>query len=180
MILRLFSEMKCIDYPCSISSRLSYQPTHLPHLIPFFVRWRRWLVIFWQKKVGVKGGERWYPRLEWPVRPWCRRDERNDRRGIIMHRWSWMPPMTMRRRPDSITTRLCPHYRFQKGRQKILNYDTVDTRRKHHTIVAPQSSRGNCENGRVMENKARSILRTVSLLFLSSFIVAIMNTHCQK
>jgi len=86
----------------------------------------------------------------------------------------------MRRRPDSITTRLCPHYRFQKGRQKILNYDTVDTRRKHHTIVAPQSSRGNCENGRVMENKARGILRAFSLLFLSSFIAAIMNTHIVK
>lgn len=101
---------------------------------------------------GERGSRgEWYPRLEWPVRPWCRRDERNDRRGIIMHRWSWMPPMTMRRRPDSITTRLCPHYRFQKGRQKILNYDTVDTRHKHHTIIAPPSTRSNCENGRVME-----------------------------
>lgn len=44
--------------------------------------------------------------------------------------------MTMRRRPDSIITRLCPYYRFQKGRQKILNYDTVDIRHKHHAIAA--------------------------------------------
>ncbi|TGZ57914.1 hypothetical protein DBV15_07590 [Temnothorax longispinosus] len=38
MVLRLFFEMKRIDYPCSMSSGLSYQPTHLPHLVPFFVR----------------------------------------------------------------------------------------------------------------------------------------------
>lgn len=69
-----------------------------------------------------------------------------------------MPPMTMRRRPDSITTRLCPHYRFQKGRQKILNYDTVDMRHKHYTIVAPSSTRGNCANERVVENKAEGML----------------------
>lgn len=55
-----------------------------------------------------------------------------------------MPPLTMRRRPDSITTRLYPHYRFQKGRQKILNYDTVDIRHKHHAIVALPSIRDNC------------------------------------
>lgn len=65
-----------------------------------------------------------------------------------------MPPMTMRRRPDSITTRLCPHYRFQKGRQKILNYDTVDIRHKHHAIAAPSSTRGNCENEQVVEINA--------------------------
>jgi len=31
-----------------------------------------------------------------------------------------------------------------------------------------------------MENKARGILRAFSLLFLSSFIAAIMNTHIVK
>ncbi|KYN16408.1 hypothetical protein ALC57_11278, partial [Trachymyrmex cornetzi] len=39
MVLRLFSEMKRIDYPSSMSSGLFYlQPTHLPHLVPFFIR----------------------------------------------------------------------------------------------------------------------------------------------
>ncbi|EGI57757.1 hypothetical protein G5I_14285 [Acromyrmex echinatior] len=39
MVLRLFSEMKRIDYPSSMSSGLFYlQPTHLLHLVPFFIR----------------------------------------------------------------------------------------------------------------------------------------------
>lgn len=147
---------------------LSYRSTHLPPLGSFLrsmtTMTRRLLT---EKKTGREGRE-WYPRLEWPVRPWCRRDERNDRRGIIMHRWSWMPPMTMRRRPDSITTRLCPHYRFQKGRQKILNYDTVDIRHKHHAIAALPSTRGNCENGRVVENNAGHDRARVSFLLFST------------
>lgn len=82
-----------------------------------------------------------------------------------------MPPMTMRRRPDSITTRLCPHYRFQKGRQKILNYDTVDIRHKHHAIATLPSTRDNCANGQVIKNNAEHFEQGPS--FASSFIFMI-------
>lgn len=155
MVLELFSEMKRIDYPRSMSSGLSYRPTHLVSLgffLPSMTTMTRRLLTENKERRREKGRMISSSRITRPplMSPrWTKRSTGNNHAPMILNASDDNEAST-----DSITTRLCPHYRFQKGRQKILNYDTVDIRHKHHTIVALPSTRDNCANGQVIKNNA--------------------------